>query len=220
MTMQFPKFPKVPRYSRECVITEKIDGTNASIHNVPKALVELDEWPTDKVISSFGSGDNKIYMFAGSRKRFITPDNDNFGFAKWVQQYAEELIALNAGSHYGEWWGSGIQRGYGLDHKRFSLFNVNRWVDVHDGYHCKDVGEKFTNGMVVAPECCHVVPVLAKGNMDEPNGIHLAMDLLKMQGSHAAPGYMNPEGIMIYHSQANMLFKKTFEHDEKGKWEK
>ena len=29
--MEFEEFPKVPRLSRGCVITEKIDGTNAQV---------------------------------------------------------------------------------------------------------------------------------------------------------------------------------------------
>jgi len=28
----FLKFPKMARYSRECIVTEKIDGTNAQIY--------------------------------------------------------------------------------------------------------------------------------------------------------------------------------------------
>jgi hypothetical protein len=87
------------------IVTEKLDGTNAQVHI------------TD---------DGRI--FAGSRNRWITPDADNFGFARWVAEHEEELRALGPGSHYGEWWGSGIQRRYGLDEKRFSLFNVGRWT--------------------------------------------------------------------------------------------
>jgi hypothetical protein len=78
-----------------------------------------------------------------SRSRWITPDDDNFGFAAWVEANRDELLTLGPGRHFGEWWGSGIQRGYGLPkgEKRFSLFNVSRW------------GES-------RPACCHVVPVL------------------------------------------------------------
>jgi len=36
-------------------------------------------------------------------------------------------------------------------------------------------------------------------------------------GSIAAPGFMQPEGIVIYHTSGNVLFKKTFENDEVGK---
>ena len=50
-----------------------------------------------------------------------------------ARQAAEEANALaeelGEGVHRGEWWGNGIQRGYGLQNgdKRFSLFNVHRW---------------------------------------------------------------------------------------------
>lgn len=214
--MEFKAFPKVPRYSRNVVITEKIDGTNASVF-----IKSLEAWDTAIQEQKDGwlkLGDSLIR--AGSRNRFITPEKDNFGFAQWVHENADELVHLGPGTHYGEWWGQGIQRGYGLDEKRFSLFNVNRWVDVHDGFHCKDVGYTFTNGAVVAPECCHVVPLLGVCGMDESESIHAMMAYLKESGSRAAPGFMHPEGIMIYHSKANVLFKKTFENDETGKWEK
>jgi hypothetical protein len=44
-----------------------------------------------------------------------------------------------------------------------------------------------------------------------------AFERLGKSGSHAAPGFMKPEGIMIYHTAANQYFKKTFEGDEYGK---
>jgi hypothetical protein len=47
--------------------------------------------------------------------------------------------------------------------------------------------------------------------------VHEAMDVLNLTGSFAAPGFNNPEGIVIYHTAGNLLFKKTFEGDEKGK---
>ncbi len=30
--MEFKEFPKIARLTRDCIITEKIDGTNASIY--------------------------------------------------------------------------------------------------------------------------------------------------------------------------------------------
>ena len=41
--------------------------------------------------------------------------------------------------------------------------------------------------------------------------------MLKETGSMAAPGYNNPEGVVIWHEAARCLFKKTFKSDEKGK---
>ena len=35
--------------------------------------------------------------------------------------------------------------------------------------------------------------------------------------SVAAPNFDNPEGIVVYHSQIQQMFKVTFEHDADGK---
>ena len=174
--MEFKPFTKIPRLSRKMFITEKIDGTNAII----------------------SISDDGKEIRAGSRTRWIDVGSDNYGFALWVEQNKEELLTLGPGYHYGEWWGVGIQRGYQLHERRFSLFNVGRWNN----------NDK--------PSCCHVVPLLYEGDFDTTKAeIHLAM--LKETGSLAAPGYMNPEGVVIYHEAGRCLFKKTIEADEKGK---
>ena len=125
--------------------------------------------------------------------------NDNHGFASWVKTNKEELLKLGKGHHYGEWWGKGIQRGYGLDIKLFSLFNVSKWQDAN-----------------IRPLCCEVVPILYKGIFDMAQ-IEGQLDILKTCGSKVAPGFMNPEGIVIYHTTGNLYFKKTILNDEKGK---
>ena len=84
--MEFQEFGKIARLSRECTITEKIDGTNASIF----------------------IGENGEFLI-GSRSRWITPEEDNYGFAKWALTNKEELLKLGVGHHFGEWWGIGIQ---------------------------------------------------------------------------------------------------------------
>ena len=139
---------------------------------------------------------------AGSRTRLITPGKltDNFGFAGWVEDHKDELLLLGPGRHFGEWWGHGIQRRYDLKEKRFSLFNANRW----------------TAPNAVLPPCCSLVPVLFRGEFNSAR-VDLAMKLLKQDGSWAAPGFMNPEGIIILHEATRTLYKKTYEHDEKGK---
>jgi hypothetical protein len=146
-------------------------------------------------------------FLVGSRSRWITPDNDNYGFAKWAYAHKAELQLLGPGYHYGEWWGNGIQRGYGLPNgeKRFSLFNVSRWG----------------GSAVLHPErpaCCGVVPVLAiaeDGNVLSEVVKHCLQDL-REHGSFAVP-FMNPEGIVIWHTAMNKGFKVTLENDEKGK---
>lgn len=44
-----------------------------------------------------------------------------------------------------------------------------------------------------------------------------AMKKLQQSGSIASPGFMKPEGVVIFHAQGNVLFKKTFEKDVAGK---
>src|ERR1700677_4843372 len=177
MELEFVEFRKIARLARECIVTEKIDGTNGVI------VITLE-------------GD----MLVGSRSRWITPQEDNYGFAKWAETNKAELMKLGAGRHYGEWWGQGIQRNYSLTEKRFSLFNVSRWADD-----------------AVRPACCHVVPVLARDLFDAPALALKVLKKLKEEGSVAAPGFMKPEGIVIYHVAANLLFKKTIEKDEEYK---
>jgi hypothetical protein len=171
----FVEFPSIARLARECIVTEKIDGTNAQVH-----------------ITEDGR------MFAGSRSRWITPLADNFGFAAWVQANRDELMLLGPGSHFGEWWGSGIQRGYGLTNgeKRFALFNVSRWADD-----------------AVRPTCCGVVPTLARMAEFDTQYIEKVMFDLGESGSRLAPGFMKPEGIVVYHEKSRTLFKRTFGGD-------
>jgi hypothetical protein len=171
---EFVTFNKIARLSREIVITEKIDGTNASIY-----IGEDGEFLT------------------GSRNRWITPESDNAGFARWAAEHKESLLELGVGRHFGEWWGQGIQRNYGLKEKRFSLFNVSKWSDVR-------------------PACCGVVPVLYRGIFDT-QVIQDVLDDLAEHGSYAAPGFMNPEGIVIFHTASGVLFKKTIKNDETPK---
>jgi hypothetical protein len=195
--MNFQEFDKIPRLSRECIITEKIDGTNAQVAIFNEYEME-DQLGQNGILKVPVMGIN-YYLMTGSRTRWIWPEQDNAGFAAWAWKHAEELVTgLGPGIHYGEWWGQGIQRGYGLKEKRFSLFNVSRWTDD------------------VRPSCCHVVPTLYWGLFDTEY-IEMVLGQLEDNGSHAAPGYKDPEGIVIFHVPSGYLFKKTIKNDEKPK---
>jgi hypothetical protein len=180
----FVEFPSIARLSRDVVVTEKIDGTNAQVHITEDGRV-----------------------LAGSRSRWITPEADNFGFARWVADHADELRALGPGSHFGEWWGAGVQRRYGLDHKRFSLFNVSRWTcNRNDNQQTEDT---YCHQV----PCCHVVPVLLRWTFDTAK-IDETLAALAANGSAAAPGFMKPEGIVVFHTKANTLYKKTLDKND------
>lgn len=173
---EFRAFSKIPRFSRDIIITEKLDGTNGCVHIT----------------------EDMYQVLAGSRNRWLTAEHDNYGFYAWVAANTEELKKLGPGTHYGEWWGAGIQRKYGMKEKRFSLFNVSRW-------NAENV-----------PSCCSVVPVLYEGPF-LPGVVEGTLESLKYKGSKAAPGFMNPEGLIIFHTAANQMFKKTIVDDEKAK---
>lgn len=212
LDMEFLPFPKIARLSRECVITEKIDGTNG--------LVEIVELPDDQVMPTdtpIVAVRGKFLLYAGSRTKYITPDDDNYGFARWVKERAEELVELGTGRHFGEWWGQGIQRKYGMKEKVFSLFNAGRWVEV--GQEPKQIpcgDPRIVKFQSIAPACCRVVPVLTSGIFSTIMADN-ALNQLIIKGSFASPGFMHPEGIVIYHTAANSYFKKTLHKDEEFK---
>lgn len=208
----FTPFPKISRLFRPVVITEKIDGTNSAVvvsETSPYNYGDEEVIGPGIVINIDAQTDgwSPVYVYAQSRKQVISPEQDNFGFALWVREHARELAeGLGVGVHFGEWWGSGIQRRYGLDHKRFSLFNTARWASVgynDDGTH--------------RPDCCHVVPVLNELETFDTASIKSALLVLDSFGSKAAPGFADPEGIVIFHKAGNLLFKATIKGDEKGK---
>lgn len=166
--IEFKPWPKIPRLRRNVIVTEKLDGTNACV-----------------VVTD----DGRVYC--QSRTRLITPEHDNYGFAKWVKAHEAELQALGPGHHFGEWWGKGIQRGYNQIEKRFSLFNTARWANPS------------------RPECCGVVPILYQGLMlgqEFEDAIHI-------EKSVAAPGYPFPEGVVVFHPQSGTMFKFTVDGD-------
>lgn len=172
---EFQPFPKLARMSRPCVITEKLDGTNAQI-------IVTDD----------------LQLLAASRSRLITPDDDNHGFATWAYAYRNELVsALGPGRHFGEWWGGSVNKRYRgiVEGKQFSLFNTTRW-----------------KGVALPPHLLSLVPVLFEGPFTT-GAVEDCLELLRTQGSQAAPGCMNPEGVVVFHVAANVMFKKTLDGD-------
>ena len=153
MEPEFQEWPKIPRWQNETyIITEKIDGTNGCI-----------------IITEHGD------IFAQSRSKILneTKAGDNFGFCKWVIGNKADLLSLGVGYHFGEWWGHGIQRNYGMKEKVFSLFNI--W-------------------MPEIPECVSKVPVVERD-------YERSWNRLKEIGSVASPGFMKPEGFVMSATQ-------------------
>ncbi len=181
MEIEFQAFDKIPRLKRGVVVTEKIDGTNAQLY--------IEE-------------DGTIH--AGSRTKWVKPGKatDNFGFAAWVEANASTLRLLGIGRHYGEWWGRGIQRGYNLEGKRFSLFNTRRFEETISP----------ENKLLLATIGVSAVPVLAVGDFTDAV-VDGALNELRTNGSKAAPGFLKPEGVVVFHSASGRLFKRTLDGD-------
>jgi len=206
VTIEFSSWGKTPRLFRDIVITEKIDGTNSAV------IIQQIESIADAAHDTAIVQKNGQYYEVGaqSKNRLIYPGKttDNHGFADWVYTNAEALFdVLGAGRHYGEWWGHGIQRGYGMDRKAFSLFNTE-----------KRSGEFPVAGIQVGQVILNTVPVLYQGEFSQES-IRLRLEDLERYGSFAAPMYRNPEGICVYHTQSKQVYKVTLDNQDKGKWE-
>lgn len=202
--MEFTPYPKTPRFKRDVVITEKLDGTNAQVVITFEPLDARFSPDTKDVIAIQESSlpRHSYFMRAGSRTRWITPGKatDNYGFAAWCRENADELFNLGEGQHFGEWYGQGIQRGYGLDHRRFALFNTARW-----GVHNQNT-----------PRCCHVVPLLGVVSVADVDRV---VNELAFDGSRAVPGFPSPEGVIAYHTASKQNFKVLIENDNQPKGE-
>jgi len=273
----FQPWPKISRLNREIVITEKIDGTNAAIGIGPPA------GSVTQVEAAGGFAHSYPTMGAGrvwaqSRTRIITPLNDNFGFAAWVEKHANALRdILGPGFHFGEWWGAGIQRTYGLTEKRFSLFNTAKWNEPSNaeglaklrgdgimidtvpvlytgpwtgnyGYKNSETGEWlvladekdwptlyvdyeaaetriasfmeriFELGVQDATDLRPRLEKISRPINPRPRfAPNFILEWLARVGSQAAPGFMKPEGICVYHKASGSIFKATVEGDEKHK---
>jgi len=173
--VEFKAWPKIPRDNPfQVTITEKMDGTNACIIIHEGKVVGVQ-----------------------SRKRLITPDDDNFGFAQWVSENNDEIETLGDGYHYGEWTGLGIQKNpHNLPDKRLFLFNTFRWNKDNPNL----------------PECCYVVPVLYQGIMSGTTIKDLLTVLKESAGEEE-----KPEGVIVY-SHAFRSYTKHTIISPNGKW--
>ncbi len=172
--MEFKKFGKIKQLKNfRMHITQKIHGTNTHIYVYEE---------------------NGLYKArAGARNRWIFPEDDHFGFAKFVDDNEKTLTeALGLGRHYGEWAGAGINSGEGLSEKKFFLFDWWRYP-----------ADKFHHQL-------STVPLLYEGDFDLCK-IDECMENLKVKGSHIAD-YDKPEGVVVM--VGGERYKKTFSTEE------
>lgn len=175
MTVEFKGWEKITRENPfKVTITEKMDGTNACIIIINGEIVGTQ-----------------------SRKRLITVEDDNYGFALWVEEHKYDLLSLGEGYHYGEWVGLGIQKNpHNLPEKQFFLFNTFRWNPDNPN----------------RPICCEVVPILFHGQMNENTVPEL---LEKLTSDYGNAG--TPEGVVVYYHAMRKYTKHTIKTPD-GKW--
>jgi hypothetical protein len=186
---KFRSWGSTERFHKGLFITEKIDGTNGCI--------------------AVGYGK----VVAQSRKRSISPDNDNHGFAAWVHENAGVLEdTLGIGYHYGEWYGTGIQGNpLGIEGRSFGLFNAWHWGRIENLQTLRMVP-----GLTV-------VPTLFDGTQAEAD-IWTIPDIvmdLKRNGSMVwgADKAAKAEGVIVWHRGTNTRYKILIENDSQHKWE-
>lgn len=196
MTIEFIKWDSTPRFHKYLTITEKINGTNACIRILDGEVT------------------------AQSRKRLITPEDDNFGFARWVYENAGALTdVLGYGVHFGEWFGEGIQKNpLGIEGKRFAHFSPWKYDEAGR--------ERIENSGLV-----EFVPVLHEGPADIYTIPSIMQDLdvygTKVAGAKKiANGYAHepdemarPEGIIVWHKESQQKYKILLDGDAYHKWE-
>lgn len=178
--MEFKEFNKIENLKR-CVVTvtEKLHGSNCSL------FIFKDE-------------NGVLQLKPGKRTSFVTVENDNFGFARFVEERKQQLIeCLGEGIWYGEWVGPGINSTYNLQEKRLALFAT------------------WKQGCPL-PDRCDFVPVLWKGTLDTLNIPQIMKDL-KENGSKYSPGFLSPEGIVVSVDRTELRFKYVFDPEE-TKW--
>lgn len=204
----FKKWDKIPRLANEKMyITEKIDGSNACVVILPfEPEYDIFEASDNFALVTVDGVHYKVA--AQSRTRFLLDEKgkDNFNFARWVSENVVELVrTLGYGRHYGEWWGSGIQRGYGLlnGERRFSLFDTRRWGAESEG---------FLNIVNSKVENIDIVPQLYSGPVDLGR-ISDILHELDVDGSRVVNSYQKAEGVIVNFSLARVSYKAFINDD-------
>jgi len=192
---EFHSYPKIPRYSNETfTISEKIDGSNG--------VIKIDE---------VGN------IIAGSRTQWLVGldakgrNLENHGFRQFVADNHDELLKLGVGTHYGEWYGSKINRNYGLDHNKFMLFNRNRYeAAIHKQQTIESIcpGE-LSNPDDLFPACVTIETILCDNiSFDELSyAVANSLDALNDYGSAHVQGFMKPEGLIVRSNLRGTLYK-------------
>lgn len=120
-SVQFQKWPSIELLHNLCRSLELIEPKPTVTY---RAKIKLDG--TNAGVQIFSDG----RVAAQSRTQIVTPDNDNMGFANWVNENIEFFSNLASSKHltiFGEWCGKGIQKRTAIsqiDRKIFVVFAI------------------------------------------------------------------------------------------------
>ena len=116
---------------------------------------------------------------------------DGSYLAEYLLSKGHEVRKLGSGYHYGEWWGHKIQRGYGLKHRVFSLFQTR----------CKEL-----------PQCVNTVPCLGQTNFSDLKNTIQNLWLEKMSWCAKEQGvdYESCEGFIVLSALTGIRYKVVF----------
>lgn len=203
-----------PSYGNEVVVTEYVDGPRCAVGMtiLPKASPEGEVGAHDpgvgisktelaNLLHIIVRPDGTRYgVWAQTSRRIVKPSDDVYGFAAWVQDNAEALLAvLGTGIHYGIWHGEGIQRGYGMGYRAFALLDVRYRKVLQDAL----LRGKLVPGLTVVPELYRGFP--------QRDAVASALRRLRGCGSLVAP-FTASKGVVLYVSGHEFTIPHETDH--------
>ena len=165
---QFEAFAKIPRFS----------GTSPSAR---RSTAPMHRFSSQKTGPSAGS------------RSVDHPEVRQLRVCGVGRRARERAARFRPGRHFGEWYGRGIQRGHGLQDRRFALFNR-------------------TDG----PRSARRAAASFQSSQRERWALTLCRNASKrcVRRKSRRPGFTRPEGIVIYHHASGGMFKVLLENDE------
>lgn len=124
--IQFKEFPKIPQFRNIKKDLQYLSEKNPLPSFIFEGTIKL-----HGTNAAVGYDAESGTIYCQSRRRIITPEEDNMGFAAWVmseealwKRYFQEVFYGESALLFGEWCGEGIQKGVAISSipKMFVIF--------------------------------------------------------------------------------------------------
>jgi len=124
--IEFKEFPKIPQFRNIKKDLQYLSEKNPLSSFIFEGTIKL-----HGTNAAVGYDAESGTIYCQSRKRIITPEEDNMGFAAWVmseeslwKRYFQEVFYGESALLFGEWCGEGIQKGVAISSipKMFVIF--------------------------------------------------------------------------------------------------